>query len=465
LSEVTIDPAVLTFAVCISAIVGVVCGLVPAFRVAGTAVNHALRDGGRGAGPGRGARRFGDSLVAIEIALALTLSIAAGLMLRSFTTLQAVDSGFDTERVLSLELTVPTHRYGAYENGGPNPQRARLYQDLARQIAALPGVESAAVTASLPLRHGVNPWGIRIAGRPAPAAPEPGGAAGDGGVPYHGSVSIERVTAGYFQTLGVRVLRGRPIDDRDDAGAPVVTVVNDTFARKFFPDADPIGQQITVDMTSYEPRMTIVGVVEDNKMHGLDRAPYPLLYWSMSQLPSTNGWLVVRTHGQPEELADRVRTAVTRIDPELAIGDTAGLERVLRESTWRPRFAALLLALFAALGLFQAVAGIYAVMSYAVARRTQEVGLRVTLGARPREILSLILTHALRLAAAGLILGIAAALSLRQLVASQLFGVSSSDPTTLAAVSGIVLVVALAAAAVPAFRALRVDPVLTLRQQ
>jgi putative ABC transport system permease protein len=200
-------------------------------------------------------------------------------------------------------------------------------------------------------------------------------------------------------------------------------------------------------------------------MHGLDRAPYPLLYWSMSQLPSTNGWLVVRTHGQPEELADRVRTAVTRLDPELAIGDTAGLERVLRESTWRPRFAALLLALFAALGLFQAVAGIYAVMSYAVARRTQEVGLRVTLGARPREILSLILTHALRLAAAGLILGIAAALSLRQLVASQLFGVSSSDPTTLAAVSGIVLVVALAAAAVPAFRALRVDPVLTLRQQ
>jgi predicted permease len=291
------------------------------------------------------------------------------------------------------------------------------------------------------------------------------GAAGDGGVPYHGSVSIERVTAGYFQTLGVRVLRGRPIDDRDDAGAPVVTVVNDTFARKFFPDADPIGQQFTVDMTSYEPRMTIVGVVEDNKMHGLDRAPYPLLYWSMSQLPSTNGWLVVRTHGQPEELADRVRTAVTRLDPELAIGDTAGLERVLRESTWRPRFAALLLALFAALGLFQAVAGIYAVMSYAVARRTQEVGLRVTLGARPREILSLILTHALRLAAAGLILGIAAALSLRQLVASQLFGVSSSDPTTLAAVSGIVLVVALAAAAVPAFRALRVDPVLTLRQQ
>jgi putative ABC transport system permease protein len=453
------------FSVGISTIVGVLCGLVPAWRVAGHSLNHALKNGGRAAGPGRGARRLGDALVTTEIALALTLSVGAGLLLRSFTALQAVDSGFDTDRVLSLELTVPAHRYGAYEVGGPNAQRARLFRDLARQIAEVPGVESAAVTTSLPLRHGVNPWGIVIEGRAAPPASEPGGAAGRGGVVYHGSVSIERVTAEYFRTLGVRVLRGRPIDDRDEAGAPLVTLVNQTFARKFFPDDDPIGHQISVDMTSYMPRMTIVGVVADNKMHGLDRAPYPLLFWSVSQLPSMNGWLLARTREHPEALADQVRAAVTRIDPEIAIGDTAGLERVLRDSAWRPRFAALLLALFAALGLFQAIAGIYAVMSYSVARRTQEMGLRVTLGAKPREILALVMTHAVRLTAIGLIMGIATALAIRQLVASQLFGVSASDPATLATVSGIVAVVALAAAAVPAFRALRVDPVLALRQQ
>jgi putative ABC transport system permease protein len=326
-------------------------------------------------------------------------------------------------------------------------------------------VESAALSALLPLRHGVNPWGVSIEGRAPPAAPEVGGAAFSrrAGLVHHGSTSIERVTPEYFSTLGVRLRRGRLIEDRDTADAPLVTVVNEVFVARFFPNEDPLGRRITVDMTSYFPKMTIVGVVEDNRMHGLDRDPYPLLYWSMWQFPSMNAWLLVRRHAAPANLAADVRAAVNRIDGDVAVSEVASMDRVLADSAWRQRFATLLLAVFAALGLVQAVSGIYAVLSYWVSRRTQEMGLRMTLGATSREIIGMVLARGLTLAAAGIAVGIVLGFGLTRVLRAMLYGVSPSDPLTFTAVPAVLLVIAALACYLPAQRATRVDPLVALR--
>jgi putative ABC transport system permease protein len=284
------------------------------------------------------------------------------------------------------------------------------------------------------------------------------------GLQYHGSISIERVTPEYFATMGVRLVRGRLLESRDTASAPLVTLVNETFAEKFFPSEDPIGRRITADMTSYFPQLTIVGVVADNKMHGLDREPYPLLYWSMEQLPSINAWLVVRTAAVPDTVARAVRERIARLDPDLAVKSVMTMDAVVDESMWRQRFATFLLGVFAALAFLLATAGIYAVIAYSVSQRTQEIGVRMAFGARPREILGLVVGHGLRLTLAGVLIGIALSLTFRSLVASQLFGVSPTDPLTIAAVSAALTLVALAASAVPAMRALRIDPVEALRQ-
>jgi putative ABC transport system permease protein len=387
--------------------------------------------------------------------------------MRSLMRLQAVDPGFDTAQVLALQLTVPAHRYGPYEVGGANARRAALYRELARRVSEVPGAEAAAVTGLLPLRHGVNPWGVSIEGRGAPSVTERGGAATRlrEGLFHHGSVSIERVTPGYFRTLSIRLVSGRLIDDRDAAGSVPVTVVNETFVRQFFPGEDPIGRRLTADMTSYFPKLTIVGVVADNKMHGLDRDPYPLLFWSMDQFPSANAWLVARTAGAPDTLARSLRTAVGRVDSDLAINEVASMDAVVAGSIWRQRFATFLIGVFAALALLLAAAGIYAVMSYSVTQRIREIGLRITLGALPREILSLVIGRGVRLAVAGVLVGTAASLVLRRLLSGYLFGVSASDPLTMAAVSGVMLAVAVIACLVPAVRALRVDPIAALRSE
>jgi putative ABC transport system permease protein len=365
-----------------------------------------------------------------------------------------------------MQLTVPTHRYGAYEVGGVNQSRSALYRELARQAAEVPGVQAAAVTALLPLKHVPNPWSVSIEGRGEPGDKGSGGAARSlrTGLYPHGSISIERVTPDYFRTMGIRLVRGRLIEARDTAGSLPVTVVSETFVKKLFPNEDALGRRITVDMTSYFPKLTIVGIVSDNRMYGLDRDYYPLVYWSMAQFPNMNAWLVVRSHGSAQAPAQALRDAVARVDGDLAITNVATMRTIAADSMWRPRFTAFLLAVFAALALLLAAAGIYAVISYSVSQRTQEMGVRVTLGAAPHQILRLIVGHAARLAVTGVLIGIAASLALRTVLKSQLFGVSPSDPATIAAVSGLLVLVAVLAAAVPAWRALRLDPVAALRQ-
>lgn len=227
---------------------------------------------------------------------------------------------------MALRITVFEHRYGAYETGGPNPRRAALFRELARVASEIPGAGSAAVASQLPLKHGPNPWAISIEGRGAP--PEgirDGTVSGNRpGFFNHASVSIERVTPDYFRTLGIPLMQGRYLDERDNAAAPLVTLVNETFVRKFFPDENPIGRRITVDMTSYFPSMTIVGVVADNRMHGLDRELYPLLFWSMDQYPSNGGWLVLHSRGEPSGVARAAQEMVRQIDADLASNPRGG---------------------------------------------------------------------------------------------------------------------------------------------
>lgn len=465
MQQVQLDWQVLIFTLGLSCLTGILFGLAPAWSASRVSLNESLKEGGRTSSGGRRTRRFGNALVVGEVALSLLLLVGAGLLLRSFWMLQQVQSGFRTEQVLAMQITVPAHRYGEYEVGGTNPKRAIFFRELDRQIAEVPGVASVAVTSLLPFRHAPNPWSISIEGRGAPAEKVQDGTArrNRAGLYAHGSISIERVTPGYFATLGVPLLRGRYLDVRDSAGAPLVTVVNETFVRKFFPGEDPVGRRITVDMTSYFPKMTIVGVVADNRMHGLDRELYPLLFWSMDQYPSNGAWVIVKANRDPAGIAGAVQDRVRRIDSDLAIKDVTTMPTVVAESLWRQRFTTLLIGVFAALALVLATAGIYAVISYSVSQRTQEMGLRVTLGAGAKEILSLIVGQGLRLCLAGIGIGLVASLAVQKLLASQLYGVSPNDPVTIAGVSLLLILVATLATYVPARRALRVDPVTALR--
>jgi putative ABC transport system permease protein len=255
------------------------------------------------------------------------------------------------------------------------------------------------------------------------------------------------------------------LDERDTADAPMAAVVNETFARKFFPGEDPIGKRVTVDYTSWFPQMMIVGVIADVKLNGLDKEPYPEMFWAMAQAPSASVWLVIRTSTDPLAHASAVRQTVRHLDSDLPILELDSMEGVIADSLWRPRFSALLIGLFALLALVLAAAGIYGVTSYSVSQRTHEVGLRMALGADRRRILAMIIGQGLKLTLAGVLIGTAASLALARLVASQLYSISAYDPLTLMGVSFFLVIVAMLACYLPARRATKVDPMVALRAE
>jgi predicted permease len=466
LDQVRFDWLVLAFTMAVSLLTAVMFGLAPALRAARTPPQGMLKETGR-AGESRRARRWRDTLIVAEIALSLVLLAGAGLLVRSLWQLQQVDTGFESEGVLALRLTIPAHHYGVYETGGTNPDRARLYQIIEREIEQLPGVQSAALSAYLPFKHGPNPWGMTIVGRAAPAPTDPDGTARSGrpGLYYHGSISIERVTPDYFATLGIPLLRGRHLTDQDVAGRPLVTVISETLARKHFPGEDALGRRIIVDMTSYFPEMTIVGVAADTRMHGPVSDFYPLLFWSMAQLPSQNVWLIVKTRGGLSAAQRNVQAAIERIDADIAIEESTTMLLVIAESMWRERLTALLLSAFAAFAMLLVLAGVYAVTSYSITQRMREMSLRIALGARPSDITRLIVGHGVKLALAGAALGLASAFMLRGVLAAQLHNVSPTDPWTLVAACALLIGTATAAAYAPAHRALAADPIGPLRQE
>jgi len=449
---------------------GLLFGLVPAIRAARPDLQEALKEGGRGAASSRRVRRMGNLLVIGEVALAMLLLVGAGLIVQSFIRLQLTDPGFAPSRLLTVKVNVPDYKYGR-TNGDSRPgskefvTRIKLYREVEERLNALPGVESAAISDRLPLAGGPEMTGIGIEGR-APVAGDFWGCAEllRNGLPCHGVVGVNRVSAAYFRTMGMRLIRGRLFDERGTADTLNVALINETTARKYWPDEDPVGKSFAINFSSWFPKAEIIGVVSDIKTDGLDMPPYPEIYRPDSQLPSDDAYLIVRTKAAPEALAGAVREEMGRIDRDIPLRAVKTMEVVIADSLWRARLAAWLLGLFAALAAALAAAGLYGVMSYSVNQRTQEIGLRMALGAASRDVMRMMIGEGFKLTVIGLALGLAAAFGLSRLIASQLFGVTATDPLTYAGVALLLAIVAIVACYIPARRAARVDPMVALRR-
>jgi predicted permease len=449
LASIGIDGRVLAVATLISIAVGFAFGMLPVWHARRTDILGSLKqEEGRGtAGRDRGVMR--SSLVVAEMALAVVLALAAALLVKSFWNLQHVPPGFDPTGVLKAEFQLPSTRYPVDFKQWPNfKEMHRFNADLLARAAALPGVESAAIAGNHPLDAGFTNSFV-VVGREAESQDFP-------------ELSIRRVTSGYFRTLRVRLVRGRLLADSDTIASQPVILINEASAERFFPGSDPLGQQIAF----WGTRRTIVGVLANEKFHGLTAAAPLAAYVPLPQAPSADGGeaLIVRTAGDPAALASAVTGAIRGVDPGLAVFGVEPLSQTLAESIGAQRFTMLLLGLFAALAVLLASVGIHGVLSYIVAQRSREIGIRVALGAHPGGVLRLIVGQGARLALAGAAVGVALALASQRVLAGLLFGVPPTDVGTFALVLAILAVVALLSIWIPARRAVRIDPIVALRE-
>ncbi len=448
LGQVSVDGNVLAFATLISVVTGLLFGVLPAWRTSRVNPSSAMRDGNRTATTGRGQHRLQNSLVVAETAVGLVLLVASGLLIHSFVRVLQVDPGFDRKNVLIASLSLPESRY-------TGAQQAQFYQQLLTQVRALPGVQSASAGWPLPLSTSGMRIAFDIEGHPLPE--------GD-----RNTALVSIASPGFFETMRIPVLRGREFRDTDDAKATPVVIVSQSFARKFFSDADPIGRHITPglsDGTVKEVPREIIAVVGDVKASGLKKDIRPEYYLPLAQAAVTSPKLVVRTAVDPVGLISPLRATVAGIDRNLPLYDVKTFDDVVSQSAAQPRFQALLLTCFAAIALLLSALGLYGLLSYLVVQRTLEIGVRIALGAQRSSVLGMILRKGLTLAAIGLAVGITLSIALTRLMSGLLFGVRPTDPLTFAAVSLVLLLVSFLASSLPAYRASTLDPMKTLRDQ
>jgi putative ABC transport system permease protein len=445
-AEINVDARVLGFTLLIALLTGLVFGLAPALQASKTGLNETLKDTSRGStGGGRRARIRG-ALVVIEVALSVVLLIGAGLLIRSFVLLQDVDAGFDSGNLLVANISLPNSRYAQ------PAQRAAFYTRLCQEVAALPGVVSVGATQSLPLTGSDSRTLIGIEGRPVvPLAERP-------------IVSMGIVSEDYLKTMGIPLLQGRFFTDQDKENAPTTVIINQSFARRFFPDEDPIGKRILGFGAAPQSR-EIIGVVGDVRHFGLDSSPAEAIYFSSNQRPALAMAVVVKTAGPPLSLTAAVRGSVLAIDKDQPIANLQTMDEIVSGSISNQRFILLLLGLFAAVALALAAIGIYSVMAYTVTQRTGEIGLRMALGAQTRDVLKLVVGQGMWMALIGVAVGIGGAFALTRVMTSLLFTVTATDPITFVAIPLILAIVALAACFVPARRAAKVDPMVALRYE
>jgi predicted permease len=407
-----------------------------------------LKEGGRSGTAGRARQRLRSALVVAEFALALVLLVGAGLFLRSMARLQDVQTGFQPHGVMSGTVRLPRNRY--QDEAG----RAAFYRAAIGRLAAISGVDSAGAGMPLPFGGGNSSGGFIIEGRQQlPGQPQ-----------LHGDVRW--VSPGYLETLRIPLLAGRAFTAQDRAGAERVAMIDDTLARQYWPNENPLGKRIRGAGSPQAPWCTIVGLVGHIRQADLSGdSSKGVYYYSLYQAPAPIASFVVRTSVDPRRLAGPMRDAIRAVDPSQPIFDLKAMDDRVSDSLGARRFSVTLLGVFAALAMLLAAIGIYGVVSYSVAQRTQEIGIRLALGAERRSVFRMVLGQALRLAAAGVVAGVAAAAVLARLVSSQLFQTSEFDPVTFAAVAGILVAVALAASYIPARRATRVDPLVALRYE
>jgi putative ABC transport system permease protein len=436
--HVRVDAAVLLFTLGAALLVGLVFGLIPAWQAARPDVNEWLKEGGRG-GEGLRNRRTRSLLVVAEIALSLVLLAGAALLVQSFVRLRGAELGFDPRGVVATNVSVSPAKYR------DEPARVEFIRRMQERAAAAPGVEAVAVSSGLAFPYLYFPFNIE--GRPM---------ASDARVLY------DSVSANYFRVLGARMKAGREFTDLDRAGAAQVAIINETLARQYFADSDPLGQIISINYLGSRVRREVVGVVRDVSQGELGKVA-PQIYVPYRQQTWFGASLVVRAAGDVEAVKKEVQRAVWAVDKTQPPAKFDAAEALLGKSLAEPRLYTTLLAAFAALAVVLAVVGIYGVMAYSVAERTREIGVRMALGARGRDVLRLVVGQGMRLALAGVGLGLVAAFALTRLLASLLYGVQPGDPLTFVGVALLLALVALAACLVPARRATRVDPMIALR--
>jgi len=448
LTSVAIDARVLTVALGIATAVGFIFGLLPVLQSRQTDLHSALNvEDARGATGGREGRVVRSALVVAEVALAVVLVTGAGLLIRSFWQLRHVDPGFDASRVLKAEFQLPDSRYPFDFKDWPNvPAVLAFNTALLARITALPGVEAAAIASSHPLNAGFTNSFV-IVGRETESRDFP-------------EMSMRAVTPAYSRVMRVRLERGRLLEDRDGPKAPRVLVINKAAADRFFSKQDPLGQQLAF----WGVRWTIVGVLGNEKFHGLTEAPPIAAYIPLAQAPTRGGQsLLVRTSMDPRMLTGAVRAAFAHIDPSLAVFGMEPLEFTLSESIATQRFLMLLLMIFAALALALAAIGIHGVLSYAVAQRSREIGIRMALGASPRSVTALVLAEGARLTVYGLVAGTMLGIFFARSLEGLLFGIAPTDAITFVAVGVLLAIVAAVSIWLPARRAIRVDPLVAIR--
>ena len=447
--DISMDLKVLGFTFLVSVATGLIFGLAPALQAARFNQIDTLKEGGRDAATGGSGKRLRGLLVTAEVAISLVLLIGAGLLINSFLRLRNVDPGFRTDNLLTMKIVLPEPKYEEME------RRSVFYTELINRVQSLAGVRSAAVTSNLPLYRQGNSIGVGIEGQPDPP-------------PGQERIVVTRIISpGYFDTMSIPILRGRGLTDQDTETTPNVVVISETMARRYWPGEDAVGKRIAAGrIRSPEDWIQVVGVAKDVRQFELNAEPRPQMYLTYRQAGFFDSRdLVVKTDVDPASMAATVRKAVWEIDKDQPVSNIQTMDEILADSIARQRFSMLLLAIFAAVALVLAGVGIYGVMSYSVAQRTHEIGIRMALGAQTGAVLKLAVGYGMKLVIAGIAIGLIAAFALTRVMSTLLFGVTATDPTTFTLISLLLIAVAVLASYVPARRATRVNPLIALRYE
>jgi putative ABC transport system permease protein len=447
LRSVTVSLPVLGFTFVLTLLTGIVFGLVPALEAARFDLNDSLKEGGKNLGGGARSHRLRNLFVVMQVAMALVLLVGAGLFMKSLSRLRAVDPGFNASNLLTMRVSLPGRKYD-------NDQKVmNFFNQASEQLRALPGVQAVGAINTLPFAGPHSGTSLEVEGQPALP---PG---------QKLSTGICVTDANYFQAMQIPLKSGRLFTEQEAKEMRHVVVVSETFARKNLPGQDPLGKRVTINMKDENVPTEIIGVVGDAKHLGLDIDSREMAYWPQPELVYTSMTFVVRTQGDPFNIAPGARNVIRNLDPEQPIGEVNTMEGLLATSVARSRFSATLLAVFSLVALVMAAVGIYGVMSYSVQQRTHEIGLRMALGAQQSDVLRLVIKQGVMLGLVGVAVGLVASFGLTRLIVSLLFEVPATDPRTFAAVASGLFLITLIACFIPARRAMRVDPLVALRYE